>query len=398
MEKYTKSWLLFVLGPILLTPILAVEFPRVLAYLPLLSLLSGSIILWRAKVRVEIPKKAFLILFVLLGLGALSTFGINPSEDATERFSKLVLFSLLGSVFLIVMLAGRRFVTPKLSILLLVSCSIAAFVIFLEVLFGAPLYKMIRADVDAASYTMAMFNRGALVVTFISLFILFLERHKRELSFYALYLPILAMLFFVESQSSQVAVIAGLFFYFVFPTRKKWAWYGLYAVFSIGVLTAPFMVQKAFNAIPDTIHDAPIMQTAYVGNRLEIWDFVARKALERPIVGHGLEYTKGYTKFDNAHRFLKGDVVLHPHSAVLQIWIEFGIVGVTVLLMLAACFFRALYRINDAIVRKAATSVAGVIFLVSCFSYGMWQSWWLGLLFIIAGIIISNLPYKEHRA
>jgi O-antigen ligase len=206
------------------------------------------------------------------------------------------------------------------------------------------------------------------------------------------------MLFLVESQSSQITAVAGLIFFFFFPVNHKWAWQFFYFLLAVGVLAKPFLVQTAYKNLPENIHEQPLLQEAYVGHRIEIWDFVARKALEKPLVGHGLEFTRDYDNFETPQRFLVSNSILHPHSAILQIWIELGLAGVIGVLVLSAYLLMAIFKVSDPVARKAALSLFAVSALVSCFSYGMWQGWWLGLLFIISGIILSNLPAQEHKA
>lgn len=398
MQQYSKLWSVLVLGPLLLAPVLAVEFPRVLAYLPLASLVFGSAILWRTKTAFTVPKRATAILISVVAFLALSAFVISPSEDAMERFEKLLMLLVLGSLFLWVLFLGRGFTSKKVTRWLMVSCSIGATLTCFEVLSDAMLYELIRPDVTKDEYGMAVFNRGALVITLLSLLVLFVERGTRHKAFYLLFLPVIGMLFLVESQSSQITAIAGLIFFFFFPVNHKWAWAVFFVLLSIGALSKPFLVQSAYQNLPENIHDTPLLQQAYVGHRIEIWDFIARKALEEPFFGHGLEYTRNCETFETEARFLASNSILHPHSALLQMWIELGIIGVLVFLGVSAVLICSIFSSSDAVTRKAAISLFAVSVLVSCFSYGMWQSWWIGLLFIISAIMLSILPSKEHKA
>lgn len=398
MERYQKLWNILVLGPLLLVPILAVEFPRVVAFMPVVSLITGGVLLKLSKTQFNVPRSALIIVPLILAFLWLSAIAIAPSEVAVERVSKLSLVAVVGTLFLSVLYAGRIFSCPMFTKLLLGSCSIAACFICAEVLMDAPVYKIFRPDVDPKEYTMSVFNRGSLVVTFTSLLTLYLERHTRHKAFYLMYLPVIAMLFIVESQSAQIAVICGLIFFFFFPISFKWAWRVLFLLLVVGSLSAPFAVQKIYEQIPESVNDHHMLQTAYVGNRIEIWDFISRKALEKPLFGNGIEYTKGCTDFTTEKRFLKSNIVLHPHSSVLQIWIELGFVGIVGFLALSGFFFKRAYELKSAVIRKASLSIASLVFLVSCFSYGLWQGWWLGLMFVLAGIVLSQSSRFEHKA
>lgn len=398
MEKNSKLWSIFVLGPLVLAPVLAVEFPRILAYLPLLPMIFGAFIILRENLAITIPKKPLIVLIMFLGFLSLNTFVIAPSEDALDRFKNLLMIFGFGSAFLLVLYFGRELSNKNLIKWLMVSCAIGALFICFELLFHTPVYKLTRPDMLPDDYTMAVFNRGSIVITFISLVTLFAGKGTYGKSLYLLYLPVLLMLFLVESQSAQIAAIGGLIFFFVFPFKKKWAWQVFYILLVLGMFGKPFIVQSVYKTLPDNIHENAFLQEAYVGNRIEIWDFISKEALKKPILGHGLEFTKGYDEFETDQRFLSSNKILHPHSFILQIWIELGVAGVIAFLGFSACLIKNIYKMNNERLKRASLSMFAVITLVYSFSYGMWQSWWLGLVFIIAGIILSLFDNQKHNA
>jgi len=75
---------------------------------------------------------------------------------------------------------------------------------------------------------------------------------------------------------------------------------------------------------------------------------------------------------------------LHPHDAALQIWLEAGGIGagLTAVFVVVALFGAAgRWPVNR--VGSAAAFAFGFAALVVCaLSYGIWQTWWLAILFL----------------
>lgn len=389
MERYNKLWNIFVLGPLLLAPILAVEFPRILAYLPILPTLVGGFIVYKTKRQITFPKTSIILMGVFFLYAALHSFFISVySEESIERLIKLATIIPVGFLFLCVMQAGSGLTSKNFLKYLLCSCTIGALFIVFEIITSGFVYEEIRG----AFIGNAVFNRGALTIVFLAMAAYFLTYKKQSKTLILCLMPLIAMLFFVQSQSSQSAVIVGAFLYFLFPVSHKLFWYLAYSFIAICMLAAPYLAQASFNALPDAVYDYNALQQSFVGHRVEIWSFISAQALQNPILGHGLEFTKFFDGFVTEQRFLKANSVLHPHNFIIQIWIEFGLVGILMAIGFLGVLMKFLYSIKNMLFRRAAFTSTMLILLVSCFSYGMWQSWWLGLFFIIAGVYcaVSN--------
>ncbi|HVJ53548.1 MAG TPA: O-antigen ligase family protein [Aliidongia sp.] len=132
-------------------------------------------------------------------------------------------------------------------------------------------------------------------------------------------------------------------------------------------------------------------------HRVIIWNFVSGKIHERPWLGYGLDSARrmpGGTEHVTIHRcgepdgpvVVDGDVLpLHPHNAVLQIWLELGAVGAILAFgaLLASLSRSFLDPALAAPIPRAmiAALVAGA-FGPGSLSFGIWQEWWIGTLFI----------------
>jgi O-antigen ligase len=138
-------------------------------------------------------------------------------------------------------------------------------------------------------------------------------------------------------------------------------------------------------------------------HRLLIWDFVATRISERPLLGWGMEGSRAVPGRD-AHpspetlgRFrLSGPAAgylpnaellpLHPHNGALQIWLELGAIGAFVGAMLA-------FLLGRAATRAARPGVATAGAVTAMLSFGAWQEWWVGAE-LMAAAAVAGLPRR----
>jgi exopolysaccharide production protein ExoQ len=140
-------------------------------------------------------------------------------------------------------------------------------------------------------------------------------------------------------------------------------------------------------------------------HRIEIWGFVAEHIRQRPITGWGLDAARrlpGGTAqviihhCDDADRpdgiALSSEVLpLHPHNAILQVWIELGGVGAVLgfgplIFLIWRAFRNPEWRTPSAQAMIAGTMTAAIS--VGLISFGIWQEWFLSGLFIAAALVV----------
>ena len=134
-------------------------------------------------------------------------------------------------------------------------------------------------------------------------------------------------------------------------------------------------------------------------HRLYIWQFVDRHIMERPLLGWGMDAARtlaGPGDIVTLYRCATADhprqaigmgglLPLHPHNAILQIWLEFGALGA--LAAAAALRAMALPLFAKGGERAGAAAAAGTLaaaFLSAGISFGIWQPWWIASLFLCA--------------
>ena len=128
-------------------------------------------------------------------------------------------------------------------------------------------------------------------------------------------------------------------------------------------------------------------------HRFVIWDFAATKTMEQLIFGWGLGTSRVVPGADGIAEQLgrRAEVLpLHPHNALLQLWLELGIPGVALALVTVVGVLARITRYISG--RKELATALTVIFsatLTAELSFGIWQSWWLVFLWVAAALTIA---------
>lgn len=127
-------------------------------------------------------------------------------------------------------------------------------------------------------------------------------------------------------------------------------------------------------------------------HRLYMWDFVFRRISEQPLIGFGFNNARTYSELITLSG---GETVTllshHAHNAGLQIWLETGLIGAGLAgLAILSCMGPAKRFVRDQPDR--AFGLCGFLtamILLSSLSFGVWQFWWWGTLFL--GLAALNL-------
>jgi O-antigen ligase len=128
--------------------------------------------------------------------------------------------------------------------------------------------------------------------------------------------------------------------------------------------------------------------------RVVIWQSVAERIEERPLLGAGATAGDLPMRVDltpvEAGPSKQPSVTSarHPHDIYLQVWYELGLTGVLLLLLFGWSVFRCI----DGFARDAqpyALALFALTATMAATSYGLWQFWFqclLGLGFVIASL------------
>ena len=134
-------------------------------------------------------------------------------------------------------------------------------------------------------------------------------------------------------------------------------------------------------------------------HRLYIWEFAAQRIAEHPIRGWGMNASRDMPEGKKVveGKAWSGYVMpLHPHNAVLQVWLELGVPGALLFGVFGVLVFLGIVRphIPRAHSAAAAGQAVTALTLLSS-SYGIWQSWWLATLWLSASLMA--VTFSEHQ-
>jgi len=267
---------------------------------------------------------------------------------------------------------------------LLAGSAAALALLLIELLTGYPLSRWLLRLGIGPEVEPYLFNRATTYLAILAWpLALGLWRARvggRSLGPLALALPagLLLLLLPLESLAAVVGLAAGLGFYALtrlpgFPARAV-----LILGLVLGVATAPLATAAIDRGA--LLGAQPLPGNAL--HRLYIWSFAGERVLERPLLGWGFDASRDIPSFGVAPFNGGGEVIaVHPHNAVLQVWLELGLVGAALLLALLLLLVACLERLA-AVERALGQAMLVSILVVACASFGLWQNHWIALLLI----------------
>lgn len=206
-------------------------------------------------------------------------------------------------------------------------------------------------------------------------------------------------LYLLAPSTPLVAFLVGACAFAMGWISQRWAKRLLFIGFTVAVIAVPF-----FDVLVPVINDwliANVPSPNSEVHRFVIWEFASQKIFEQPLFGWGLEAARAIPGgHDKIFLFQFGDnptmgqaMPLHPHNALVQIWLELGLVG---LLLIAAIFSLIVVSIPESSDNRAApaTMIAATAcaFTIAELGFGIWQGWWMATLGLTAMIVIAAVP------
>ena len=191
-----------------------------------------------------------------------------------------------------------------------------------------------------------------------------------------------------DSLSARIACAAGLLCAGGVALGGRRAVAVLAVLFIAGIAVAPVLPRTAL--APARVE--PLLTDVRYSalHRLQIWEFAAHKIGERPIAGWGLDAARSIPGGEAPLAGGGTRLVLHPHNAPLQVWLELGFPGAAALVALLAIVFHAAYRhADDRFTQAAAVGMTASASLIASLSFGIWQNWWLASLGLGAAFMIG---------
>lgn len=385
--------LLGVFAPLGLTPL---GIAAALACLPLACGRCG----WR-----QVPP-ALAALPLALGAWALvTTLWALDRHEAAGGAVKLIVTAAQG----LVLIAAAARLAPvwrrRLSWALLGAMVIAALVLGVEYASGrgvSALIQHLKGQVLVG--VKSPMNRGATILALSGLACLALFRHHRPRWPLIAAAAALIAMFLGDSGSARLALAAGIGAALTALILPR---------FSIAATAATIIA--AWIALPVWSTRIPDPQTTFQNwtflsgsahHRTTIWGFVGQHIVARPVLGWGMDAARVMPHGDDEVHLVRRDadgrdilttdeplLPLHPHNAILHVWLELGAIGAAIAAAWMLCLLWRLYRLpaDDRSGRAAALGGMVCAVLIASISYGAWQSWWQNGLWLTATFFIVAL-------
>jgi O-antigen ligase len=280
------------------------------------------------------PPRADGALLVLAGLlvalgWASVAWSVAPAESA-RRALQLTLIAA-ASLLLLAVPSADGAVAKKLFPVMLAALAVGALTMVADRALGYPLQHLMAAK---ATYPVAKYNRGLDYFSLLAWPMLAcgaVARRGRELVLAALLAALLAVA--GRSTTAPVALLCGA------------AGYGLAVFWPRHVArVATLAVTLMAVTLPVWLRIAAAHRAGLAGHikasgmhRLEIWDYMTARVMERPLLGWGLAAANAVPirPAELAHyRFVVPQGV-YPHQQWLELWLELGVVGALLALALA---------------------------------------------------------------
>lgn len=158
----------------------------------------------------------------------------------------------------------------------------------------------------------------------------------------------------------------------------------------IVILASPLLSFFAFNYVGESGTELPQSWD----HRLRMWAYCWQVIGEHPIQGAGFDASRTFKETFIARDGREITIVsLHPHNAGIQIWTEAGLIGAILASAVIAAIINPVKEYVQT--RSQGGAVSGLIIgvlIISSLTYGAWQFWWWGCVFLAVGTLhlLSN--------
>jgi O-antigen ligase len=361
------------------------------SYAPLLFGLAGiSTLLAGAEYRrwpaLDRPVAVLALLFLLVcAAGWLDTF--SPSLTRS-RLGQMAGISI-GCLLLLALPVAEK-ATESLAEVLFWAVVAGVVVLGADTALGYPLQHALGGP---AANIGTKYNRGliALVILAWPIAAGLVGRGKRGRARLLIGLVLLASLVGL-SATGLAALLAGLLVWLLALRVPRFVGIAMGAGMSALALALPLLLRVASG---QREHLASVVKPSGI-HRLEIWDYMSARILERPLTGWGL----GTAKVVPIHAgelatYLYADATgIYPHNQWIELWLETGLAGVLVALALVLLVLR---RVDNGPWRAYGLAAIAASLTASLLNFEITtDSWWAGL--AAAAVLFRLLPKEERPA
>ena len=230
-------------------------------------------------------------------------------------------------------------------------------------------------------------NNSAAVIVLTAWPVLLILLRRSLAIMISIILSLFILLLFLSSLAAVLALVLGVAVLVIRIVGKRKSGVVLALIAAIFMLVFPYLIKYSpvdGNELFATHNEESVMPRS-VYHRLAMWSFATEKIDEKPWLGWGFGASRHIPQEDRRLAPNMEIMPLHPHNLALQARLELGLPGS---LILAGLVFSVFYRLatftNDGWISGFAMAPAAGWLFVANVSYGMWQSWWIALAFLLA--------------
>ena len=370
---------------LLLAPVAVLNPNAVVPLLVIAAVLAG-LAAWRDSRHVPWPPVALTVLFGVLLLWAAAasfwSFDVQRALILALRLGGLVLAGLaLYAVVRSRTADERRQIARWLSI----GYGLGILAFLVEYLLDFPIIRLAKQLDPSETIPLSRLNRGAAALAMliwpVAAATLPGLRARWRLVLPLCIVPIVAL---SESAAALAGLLLGCAFVVLLELRRTPARQLLIVVVVLGFVMGPVIAHQLYDrGLHESDHLAHNAQA-----RVYIWNFVADRIAEKPVLGWGLDASRHIPNFGTpTFGGEAGKVVpLHPHNAVLQLWLELGAIGAGLGLLIVAYVWRRIGPLPR-VQGLAAHGLLVTTLVIACTAYGTWQSKWVSVVFAVAALL-----------
>lgn len=322
------------------------------------------------------------LLFLLVcAVGLIDTF--SPTLTKTRLIQMVGI--VVGSLLLLELPADAR-LADRLFRILFRAVSLGVAVLVLDTVLGYPLQHLLGGPAENIG---TKYNRGVIALVILSWPIAANLSARGQRKRAGLLLGMVAVASVVgQSATGLAAMLASLVVWLVACLAPRFAIIAAGAGMSGLALALPALMRLASGHRGEM---ASVVKFSGI-HRLEIWDYMSARILERPIAGWGLGAAKVVPiHADELATYLYADATgIYPHNQWIELWLETGLPGVLAalaLVLLALWRLKGRWRAYGLAAIAAALTASLLNFEITT------DSWWAGL--AAAALLFRLLPKGE---
>lgn len=322
------------------------------------------------------------VLFVIFSC----IWSISPADSLISA-SRLILVMILAKV---IARESHHITLPIQLPLLLLSLGLSIFIFLVEKYNNGLVtifFREIFQPNKAHYFGLYWLDRGCAFLSLFAWIPIYLFAKKGECKkAFAVYILALFTLVISDSDSSILAFVLASIAYLMsqYKAPSRLLSYGIIAYIFIMPIFAK--MQDPY-VIKENISQTPL---SYM-HRLFIWQYAADSAMDNFLLGKGIS-ASSHVEPDHMIQYAGIKMSLmprHPHNNVIQIWLEFGLVGLIVFAFFIRDILWKISRFKDKHFASASMAIFTNYFVIGMVSFNMWQSWWLFTILYI--MLLMNL-------